>query len=82
MLNILSLLGIVSPVLFPSFRGGSAAARKAIGALNGKDLKGRAAKVNEAQPMTDRPRGGFGKPLSASGRFLCRNRTTPVLKPR
>ena len=36
-------------------------ARKAIAALNGKDLKGRALKVNEAQPKTDRPRGGgFG----------------------
>jgi len=34
---------------------------KAISALNGRDLKGRAIKVNEAQPKTDRPRtGGFG----------------------
>jgi len=37
-------------------------ALKAIAALNGKDLKGRALKVNEAQPRTDRPRtGGFGR---------------------
>ena len=37
-------------------------AMKAIGALNGKDLKGRALKVNEAQPRTDRPRTvGFGR---------------------
>ena len=35
-------------------------ATKAIAALNGKDLKGRALKVNEAQPRTDRPRGGGG----------------------
>jgi RNA recognition motif-containing protein len=35
-------------------------ATKAIAALNGKDLKGRALKVNEAQPKTDRPRGGGG----------------------
>jgi len=36
-------------------------AEKAIAALNGKDLKGRALKVNEAKPRTDRPRsGGFG----------------------
>jgi RNA recognition motif-containing protein len=37
-------------------------AQKAISALNGKDLKGRAATVNEAKPRTDRPRtgGGFG----------------------
>ena len=36
-------------------------ALKAISALNGKDLKGRNLKINEAQPRTDRPRtGGFG----------------------
>jgi cold-inducible RNA-binding protein len=37
-------------------------ADKAISMLNGKDLKGRALKVNEAKPRTDRPRGsgGFG----------------------
>jgi RNA recognition motif-containing protein len=37
-------------------------AEKAIAALNGRDLKGRPIKVNEAQPRTDRPRsgGGFG----------------------
>ena len=36
-------------------------AEKAIAMLNGKDLKGRALKVNEAKPRTDRPRGGgFG----------------------
>ncbi|MGA2360830.1 MAG: RNA-binding protein [Candidatus Aminicenantales bacterium] len=37
-------------------------AQKAISMLNGKDLKGRAATVNEAKPRTDRPRtgGGFG----------------------
>jgi cold-inducible RNA-binding protein len=35
-------------------------AEKAISMLNGKDLKGRALKVNEAKPRTDRPRGGGG----------------------
>ena len=34
---------------------------KAISMLNGKDLKGRSATVNEAKPRTDSPRpGGFG----------------------
>jgi hypothetical protein len=37
-------------------------ALKAFAALNGKGLKGRALKVNEAQARTDRPRtGGFGR---------------------
>jgi RNA recognition motif-containing protein len=37
-------------------------AEKAIASLNGKQLKGRTATVNEAKPRTDRPRtgGGFG----------------------
>ncbi len=37
-------------------------ALKAISMLNGKDLKGRTAKVNEAKPRTDGPRpgGAFG----------------------
>ena len=36
-------------------------AEKAISLTNGKDLKGRTAKVNEAKPRTDSPRsGGFG----------------------
>ena len=37
-------------------------AEKAISMLNGKDLKGRTLKVNEAKARTDRPRGsgGFG----------------------
>jgi RNA recognition motif-containing protein len=35
-------------------------AQKAIAALNGKELKGRALKVNEAKPQSDRPRGGGG----------------------
>ena len=37
-------------------------ATKAISMLNGKDLKGRALKVNEAKPKTEssRPGGGFG----------------------
>ncbi len=36
-------------------------ATKAVSMMNGKDLKGRALKVNEAKPKTDSPRsGGFG----------------------
>jgi cold-inducible RNA-binding protein len=35
-------------------------AMKAIGAVNGAELKGRALKVNEAKPKTDSPRGGGG----------------------
>jgi len=33
-------------------------AEKAIAALNGTELGGRALKINEAKPKTDRPRGG------------------------
>jgi RNA recognition motif-containing protein len=35
-------------------------AEKAMSMLNGKDLKGRTLKVNEAKPRTDRPRGSGG----------------------
>ena len=36
-------------------------ADKAISSLNGRDLQGRTATVNEARPRTDKPRtGGFG----------------------
>jgi len=35
-------------------------AEKAMSMLNGKDLKGRTLKVNEAKARTDRPRGGGG----------------------
>jgi RNA recognition motif-containing protein len=35
-------------------------AEKAIAALNGTELGGRALKINEAKPKTDRPRGGQG----------------------
>lgn len=34
-------------------------AQKAIDTMNGKELDGRELKVNEARPMTDRPRGDF-----------------------
>jgi RNA recognition motif-containing protein len=38
------------------------AAKKAISELNGKDVQGRAIKVNEAKPMEDRPpRSNFGR---------------------
>ena len=45
-------------------------ADKAIAALNGTDLGGRALKINEAQPKTDRPRaggGGGGKRFGGGG---------------
>jgi len=35
-------------------------AKAAIEALDGKEVNGRAIKVNEAKPKTDRPRGGGG----------------------
>jgi hypothetical protein len=35
-------------------------ADKAVAALNGKELGGRALKINEAKPKTDSPRGGGG----------------------
>jgi len=35
-------------------------AQKVIEAMDGKELDGRQIKVNEARPMEDRPRGGFG----------------------
>ncbi|MCX5752148.1 MAG: RNA-binding protein [Candidatus Krumholzibacteria bacterium] len=38
----------------------NAEADKAIAALNGKDVDGRALKVSEAQPREDKPRGGGG----------------------
>src|SRR5437870_12402846 len=48
-------------------------AEKAIAALNGSELGGRALKINEAKPKTDRPgggggRGGFGRPGGGGGR--------------
>jgi len=53
-------------------------ATAAMAALNGKDLRGRALRVNEARPKTeggpggggprgDRPRGNFGGPRSGGG---------------
>lgn len=48
----------------------SADAQKAIASLNGKDLKGRTATVNEAKPRTDRPRtGGNGGGFGGNRRF-------------
>src|SRR5580693_1952790 len=37
-----------------------AEADKAVAALNGTELGGRALKINEAKPKTDRPKGGGG----------------------
>lgn len=39
---------------------GNDAGKKAIDALNGRDVSGRAITVNEARPREDRPRGGGG----------------------
>ena len=41
-------------------------AEKAIAALNGTELGGRALKINEAKPKTERPRGG-GQGFGRSG---------------
>lgn len=46
----------------------SAEAEKAIAALNGTELGGRALKINEAKPKTDRPRGSQGFGRSGGGR--------------
>lgn len=45
----------------------SGEAEKAIAALNGSELGGRALKINEARPKTDRPRGGHGFGRSGGG---------------
>src|SRR5258708_24150647 len=42
-------------------------ADKAVAALNGKELGGRALKINEAKPKTDSPRGGSGGGKSVRG---------------
>lgn len=47
--------------------GDSDGAEKAIAALNGSDMGGRAIQVNEARPKTERPRGG-GRPGFGFGR--------------
>ncbi|MGC2476115.1 MAG: RNA-binding protein [Candidatus Sulfotelmatobacter sp.] len=45
----------------------SGEAEKAIAALNGSDMGGRALTVNEAKPKTDRPRGGGGRKFGGGG---------------
>src|SRR5246127_3937090 len=42
-------------------------AEKAIAALNGSELGGRALKINEAKPKTDRPGGGGGRGFGGGG---------------
>ncbi len=42
-------------------------AKKAMSALNGSDLRGRALTVNEARPQAERPRGGTGGGRERSG---------------
>ena len=44
-------------------------ADKAIAALNGKDVDGRALKVSEAQPREDKPRGGGGGGFGGGGGY-------------
>lgn len=43
-------------------------AEKAIAALNGTELGGRALTINEAKPKADRPRSGGGGPAGGGGR--------------
>lgn len=43
-------------------------AEKAIAALNGTELGGRALKINEAKPKSDRPGGGGGRGFGGGGR--------------
>jgi RNA recognition motif-containing protein len=43
-------------------------ALKAISTMNGKDLKGRTLKVNEAKARTERPGGGGGRGGFGGGR--------------
>lgn len=45
----------------------SAAAEKAIAALNGSDLGGRTIQVNEARPKADKPRGNGGQRFGRAG---------------
>jgi RNA recognition motif-containing protein len=45
----------------------AAEADKAIAALNGTELGGRALTINEAKPKTDRPRSGGGKGFGGGG---------------
>ncbi len=45
----------------------SGEAEKAIAALNGTELGGRALTINEAKPKTDRPRGGGGSKFGGGG---------------
>ena len=42
-------------------------AEKAIAALNGTELQGRALKINEAKPKADRPGGGGGRGFGGGG---------------
>jgi cold-inducible RNA-binding protein len=45
----------------------SGEAEKAIAALNGTQFGGRALKINEAKPKTDRPRSGSGQRFGGGG---------------
>jgi RNA recognition motif-containing protein len=45
----------------------SGEAEKAVAALNGFELGGRALKINEAKPKADRPKGGGGQRFGGGG---------------
>lgn len=62
----------------------SAAAEQAVAALNGSELGGRALKVNEAKPKTDRPRTGgrFGGHGGGRGRDDYRGHPRQPREPR
>jgi RNA recognition motif-containing protein len=58
----------------------SGSAQKAIAALDGTELGGRALKINEAQPKADRPRGGgqrFSRERGATGHHARGGRREP-----
>ena len=48
-------------------------AEKAIAAVNGRELDGRALNVNEARPKTDRPSGGGVAAVVSAGRLVKEN---------
>jgi RNA recognition motif-containing protein len=56
-------------------------ADKAIAALNGTELGGRALKINEAKPKTDRPKGG-GQRFDGGGRDDYRGHARQPREPR
>jgi cold-inducible RNA-binding protein len=60
----------------------AAEADKAIAALNGTELGGRALKINEAKPKTDRPKGGGQRFDGGGGRDDYRGHARQPREPR